>query len=222
MRNDRPADIRPRSPFGRGPATLKLGLTAAVIVAGASLPPRLWPAHGALAVLVFVGQTLAGVPVRYLLRRLALFLPAVGVLAISLPLANGGAEAWELAGGILLRSTLAFLAMLWLVNVSPLDELLVALRRMRVPAVLVAMLAFMHRYTVVLAEELNRMRTARRARGFGDGGRLAGWRTSAQMVAMLVIRSFDRAERVHGAMRARGWDGRVRSLDEARPAGGGA
>jgi cobalt/nickel transport system permease protein len=114
---------------------------------------------------------------------------------------------------ILFRSTVAFLAVLWLVNVMPFDQLLVTLRRLWVPAILVAMLAFMYRYAFVLWDELDKMRTARRARTLGRAGIGFRWKTSAQLIGMLLIRAMDRAERVHGAMRARGWDGRVRTLD---------
>jgi len=33
------------------------------------------------------------------------------------------------------------------------------------------------------------------------------------MLGMLLLRSLERAERVHSAMLARGWDGNFRSLD---------
>jgi cobalt/nickel transport system permease protein len=95
----------------------------------------------------------------------------------------------------------------------PFDQLLVLLRRLRVPEVFIAMLAFMYRYTFVLWDELDKMRTARQARTFGGGGLPLSWKTSMQQIGMLLIRAMERAERVHGAMCARGWDGRVRTLD---------
>jgi cobalt/nickel transport system permease protein len=102
---------------------------------------------------------------------------------------------------------------LWLINVMPFDQLLVTLRKLRVPAILVATLAFMYRYVYVLWDELDRMRTARRARSFGSGSLLMRWKTSAQLIGMLLVRSMARAERVHGAMCARGWNGQVRTLE---------
>ena len=61
-----------------------------------------------------------------------------------------------------------------------------------VPAVFVDSLAFMHRYSVVLWEELARLKTARQARS----SRLSWWTvwtTSAHMIGELVIRAWDRA-----------------------------
>jgi cobalt/nickel transport system permease protein len=34
------------------------------------------------------------------------------------------------------------------------------------------------------------------------------------MISMLLMRSFERAERVQGAMTARGWDGTLRTLED--------
>jgi cobalt/nickel transport system permease protein len=71
----------------------------------------------------------------------------------------------------------------------------------------------MYRYIFVLWDELDKMRVARRARSFGQTGLWFRWKTSAQLIGMLMIRAMSRAERVHGAMCARGWDGRVRTLE---------
>ena len=205
---------RGRSPCHRLPPTWKLALTLGAILAAVLIPPESWPAHGILLTVIFIGHTLAGIPLRYLARRLLWFLPAAGALAISCPLAHSFAAGGDLAAAVLLRSTVAFCAALWLVNVTPFDQLLATLQDLRVPPVLPAMLAFMYRYVFVLWDELDRMRTARRARSFGEGSTLQRWNTSGQMVGMLTLRAMDRAHRVHGAMCARGWDGRIRTLDD--------
>lgn len=196
----------------RLPPAVKVLLTLGVVAAGLCVPVRFWPVHGVLACLAFVGHTLARVPLSYLLRRLALFLPVVFLLSMSIPLSQGFATGWGVTAAILFRSTLAFVAILWLVNVMPFEQLLVTLRRFRVPAVLVAMLAFMYRYSFVVWDELGKMRTARKARSFRGGMRLE-WKAAIQLIGLLLIRALGRAERVHGAMCARGWDGRVRTLE---------
>jgi cobalt/nickel transport system permease protein len=210
MSNESPSHPR------RGTADrARLLAAAAVIVTGALFPPEFWPVHGVLLVLVFAAQSLARIPLSYLRRRLALFLPVVCLLSLSFPLAQGFRDGWAIAAAILLRTTLAFMAALWLVNVVPLERMLIALRRLYLPEVLVAMLAFMHRYVFVLWDELERMRTARRARSFGPVSFRQRWSGSTQVIGMLLIRAMDRAGRVHGAMCARGWDGRIRTLDDA-------
>jgi len=214
---------RSKSICHRLPARLKIGLTLVVVVVGISIPVELWPIQGVLACLVFAGHSLANIPMNYLFRRLAIFFPMMLLLSISLPATRyfspppvtpDNSDGWEIMFAILFRSTLAFISLLWLVNVMPFDQLLHTLRQLWVPDVLVAMLSFMYRYIFVLWNELEKMRTARKARTFGSGGFRFRWKTSAEMIGMLLIRAMERAERVHGAMCARGWDGRVRTLEE--------
>jgi cobalt/nickel transport system permease protein len=96
----------------------------------------------------------------------------------------------------------------------PFAQLLVTLRRLRVPAVFVAILAFMYRYVFVIWDELDRLRTARKARSMGRTSLLFRWKSLAAMLGMLLIRSLTRAERIHGAMVSRGWTGEVHWLDD--------
>ena len=204
---------RSKSVCHRLPARVKLFAAIAVVAAGVSIPVEFWPAQGVLACLVFAGHSLARIPLTYIARRLALFLPLVLLLSISLPASQGFQTGWEMMVKILFRSTLAFITVLWLVNVMPFDQLLVTLRKLMVPDVLIATMAFMYRYVFVLWDELDKMRLARRARSFGGGGLWFHWKLSAHLIGMLLVRAMQRAERVHGAMCARGWDGRVRTLD---------
>lgn len=204
----------PTSLCHRLPAGLKLGLTFAVVLAGLLTPPEHWPVHGLLACLIFAGQTLANIPFGYIAFRLAIFLPAVSLVALSFPMSQGFQTGWEVGFAILLRATLALMAGVWMVRVLPFDELLKALQRYKVPMILLSTLAFTYRYAFVLWDELETMQTARRARSFGHQGVWKRWKTSAQLLGMLLLRSLTRAERVHGAMSARGWDGQIRTLDD--------
>ena len=77
------------------------------------------------------------------------------------------------------------------------------------------MLGFMYRYVFILWDELRRLRNARDARDFGGGSCWRRWSTGAEMIGLLLLRAMERAERTHRAMLARGWDGSVRSLDDA-------
>ena len=198
----------------RMPPVLKIMLALGVIITSVAIPIRYWPAYGVLGCLVFAGHSVAGIPLGYLIRRLLIFLPFVGSMAISLPLSQGLDRGWDLMLQILFRGCLAFLVSLWLINVMPFEQLLVTLRRLRVPAVIVAILAFMYRYVFVVWDELDKMRTARKARSFAEGSLWFRWKTLSQMIGMLLIRSLSRAERIHGAMCSRGWDGEVRWLDD--------
>lgn len=201
------------SPCHRLPPVLKLVLSVTVILLGIAVPLENWPAYGVLGCVLFAGHSIARIPLSYLLKRLSLFLPFLIMMAISLPISQGFERGWETSAMIVARGTLAFLASLWLVNVMPFEQLLLTLRRLRVPALVVAILAFMYRYVFVVWDELDKLRTAHRARSFGRASLWFRWKTLAQMIGMLLIRSLERAERIHGAMCARGWDGEVRWLE---------
>lgn len=207
------APTSPQSPSVAADSA-KLLMAASVIALGLVIPVENWPMHGVLAAFVFLAQGAAGIPLSYLLRRLALFLPVLLLFAGSILLGRGSPRSGEIAASILLRGTLAFLTMLWLVHVLPLPRLLVTLRRWHCPATLIAILSFMHRFSFLLWHEVERMKSARRCRSFGAGGLWFRWTVHAQVIGMLLIRSLRRAERVHSAMLARGWDGRVRLLEE--------
>jgi cobalt/nickel transport system permease protein len=200
----------------RLPAGAKVGLTFAVVLAAVLIPPEFWPLSGILGCVIFAGQTLANIPMRYLIRRLMMFLPPVVLVALSFPMSQGFQTGWQVSAAIVIRSTLALMAGIWMVHVLPFEDLLRALNRYKVPMVLIATLAFAYRYVFVLWEELDKMRTARRARSFGTQGLWSRWKLSVQLLGMLLLRALTRAERVHGAMCARGWDGEVRTLEGTR------
>lgn len=198
----------------RLPATFKILLTGTIILAAVLTPPARWPVHGLLACLVFTLHTFSAVPLGTLLRRLLVFLPAAALMALAVPASQGFRSGWEVMQAILLRSTVSLLAVFWLAQVLPFRELLQWLSRHKVPPAVVGTLAFMYRYLFVLWDELERMRSARKARTFGSGGMLFRWQTGIRLIGMLLIRSLDRAARVHRAMLARGWDGQVRFSDD--------
>lgn len=206
---------RRRSVCHHLPNNLKIAFTVGMILCALSIALDRWPVLGALLVVAYFGLTLAGVPLRYLGRRLLLFLPMMVLLTISLPASQGFMRGWDLMGVIVLRSTVSLLSVIWLVNVLPFDVLLVTLRRWKCPALLTAMLSFMYRFSYIMWDELERMQTARRMRSFGRGGLNFAWQSRSRMLGMLLLRGLTRAERVHGAMCSRGWTGEIVHLEAA-------
>ena len=186
------------SPCHRLSTELKLGATLVVMLGSLLLPSELWPAQLALSGVVLAALSLAGIPFNYILHRVVRFLPFVMMFCLSI---------W-------LRSTVCFLAAFWLVNTAPFDDILGAMRRFGMPKLIVTLLAFMYRYLFIVFDELHRMQQARQARTFGRISTFRQWSLGAQLVGMLLVRGISRAERVHGAMCARGWDGTIRRLPD--------
>jgi cobalt/nickel transport system permease protein len=182
---------------------LRLFTALAVISISGFLPLDAWPASVFLMAAMWAAAVICGARFEGMLRRLAIFLPFVVAIGLGVPATQSGQWPWTWSLTILCRAMVAFFASLWLVHALPFAELLVLLQRLRAPRVFVQSLAFMHRYSVVLWEELERLKTARRARSSGLSWRRT-WMTSAQMIGELLLRAWDRAERVHRAMLARG------------------
>ena len=201
------------TPLRTIPPGMKLALTLVVIFLASLIPLEHWPAHGLLLAFVFMGLSLAEVPIRYLIRRLALFMPMLLAFGITVPLTQvDQIAAWSWMVAMWLRCTVSFLAGLWLIHVLPFPDLLSMLVRWRCPTLFVATLAFMYRYLFILWEELARLRHARQARDFGGGSLKMRWSANAQMIGLMLLRAMERAERTHRAMLARGWDGSMKFL----------
>jgi cobalt/nickel transport system permease protein len=109
---------------------------------------------------------------------------------------------------VLAKGTLGVIAAILLSATTSPRDLLAGLERLRLPATLVAILSFMVRYLSVVSDDLHRMRIARESRGY-TGGRVGHLKAVAGGVGALFVRSFERGERVHLAMRSRGYNGRM-------------
>jgi cobalt/nickel transport system permease protein len=203
-------------PIHRLDARIKLVAAGLFVVVVIATPPAAWRSFGVEGFLLAFAIGLAGIPPRELARRwLGLFV-LVGFLTVMVAPAHPARARYGLAAvaaSILIKNGLALVTMLVLAGTTPFPRLLSALRRLGVPPVLVATLQFMDRYRYVLLDELDRMVTARRARTFRRRGALS-WSLLGGLIGMLFLRTFERGERVHDAMIARGWSGVIRNLDD--------
>ena len=206
------------SPVHRAPAHLKiLALLAFMVVVVAT--PRDWYAAFALYALVIVAViTLSGVPPTYVLKRTVVEVPFV-FFAVLLPFVATGPQTEVLgvsvsqhgleAGiALLVKGTLGVLASLTLAATTEPHDLLAGLERLRLPNLLVQIMAFMVRYLDVVTGEMQRMKVARESRGF-SARNPRHWPVLARSAGALFIRSYERGERVHLAMLSRGYTGRM-------------
>jgi len=204
------------SPLHRAAPQVKLaGLFLFVLAVVATPPDAVWAFSIYAAILVsLVGM--ASIPPRFFLTRLSIDLPFVlfafllpfiaegpridlGFLSVS---ATGLLGAWN----ILVKATLGAGASVLLAATTEVSQIITGLQKLRVPIVLTAIAAFMIRYLEVIAGEMRRTRTAMTARGY-DPSWIAQIRPLATAAGALFIRSYERGERVHQAMLARGFGG---------------
>jgi cobalt/nickel transport system permease protein len=208
----------------------KLVGTLLFILAASLLPAGAWFSYALLwgATLVVAHYTSLGAG--FALRRSFVALP-FALAAITLPFTVPGETLGHLGpltlsvpgtvrlASILIKSWVSVQAAILMAFTTPFNDLLWGMRALRLPAALVSIVAFMYRYLFVLADEALRLRRARAARsgvaaGARGGGSLA-WRgrVAGGLVGNLTLRAFERSERIHDAMLARGFQGELKTLE---------
>ena len=95
------------------------------------------------------------------------------------------------------------------------SQLLKAFEKLHVPGVLLMVISFMYRYLFVIEDELMKMRLAKDSRTIG-GSKWFHLKAQANMLGVLFIRAYERAEKVYLAMCARGFEGKMRTLYDAK------
>lgn len=116
---------------------------------------------------------------------------------------------WVSLLSILVKFALTISAALLLIATTSFPGICRGLRRLGMPSLFVSQLLFLYRYLFVLVEEAARVVRARDQRSFG--GRGTGVRVFARIAGTLFVRTVERAERIYGAMLARGFRGEVPS-----------
>ena len=108
---------------------------------------------------------------------------------------------------ITIRSNLILLSTVSLLSTSPLLHLVYGLQGLKLPGKLVQLFFFSYRYIPVIHSEYLRLRNAMRVRGFKPGTNLHTYRSYANLIGMLLLRSYERSGRIYRAMLMRGFKG---------------
>ena len=215
-------------------AATKTLLALGYILTTSAMPETAWRAFAMLAVILISILLLSELPVGQIIKRSLLALPFL-LAAVPIIFTMPG-EFWPAHFGSLtvnlsasgalrflaisIKTELSVLAALLLAASTPMNDTLAALRRLRVPRVLIEAAGLMWRYLFVISEEVVRMMHARAARSSvrpaGKGGGFILWqgRVTGGMAGSLFLRSLERSERVYHAMRARGYNGEIRLMNQ--------
>ena len=186
----------------------------------ALVPMAIWP----VALLL-----VAGVPVRFALRRVLILSPFIVFLALACPFYDRVPHAvafgpwrftvtggWLTAADIAVKFALGVGALTALMCTTPFALLLEALRWFRVPKLLVMQLGFLYRYLFVLTGEAMRLRRARDFRGAHLASARRRLAAAGGVVGSLLVRTLDRSDRIQLAMQARGYRGEPHALTSLR------
>jgi len=179
-------------------------------------------AIGPFALLVW-----AGIPLKFVFKKILLVSPFVLVLALSCPLYDRtpmvisfGPFSWQSSMGwmrcfvILGKFVVTMLALIGLVSTTRFSDLLAGLQKLGFPRLLIIQLGFLYRYIFVLIDRAHHILRARAGRKLRNLGFKTELRTAASMLGSLFIRSIDTAEHISIAMQARGFDGNWRTISK--------
>jgi cobalt/nickel transport system permease protein len=201
-------------------AKMLAALAFSIVVGLSTTNSALW---GGLAIAIVV-LLAARLPIVPLVKRLWAVNLFVAFLWLVLPwrLEIGQGWSWSLvwdprglalAGAITLKANAIVMILIGLLSTSPVNNLFHALAHLKAPDKLVHLFLFFYRYLHVLHREYHKLNLAMRVRGFKPGNNLHTYKTYANLAGMVLVKSFDRAQRVYLAMICRGFHGTYWLLD---------
>ena len=167
---------------------------------------------------------LSGIPVRTCFRKLRFVLPLVMAVGLFNPLFDRAPALMlgtlPVSGGVLSMLTLmckgvfCLMSAFLLMATTRIDALCAALRKLRLPDLLVTLLLLTFRYVGVLTREAAIMSEAYHLRAPGQKGiHYSAW---GSFLGQLLLRSMDRAEELYGSMQLRGFHGEFHYADPPR------
>lgn len=206
-----------QTPLHRLDPRVKLLTTLVFIVAVVSFGK--YEITGLLPFVIYPVALIAvgNLPPGYLARKMLLAAPFALFIGIFNPLLDrailvhlgplGISGGWISFASIMLRFTLTVSAALILIAGTGLNAVCLALDNLGAPRGFVTTLMFIYRYIFVLTDEALRLVRARALRSFR--GRGLGLKVFSSMVGQLLLRTLDRARRIHLAMLSRGFTGKI-------------
>ncbi len=160
-----------------------------------------------------------------ILKRFLIVYIFVGILWIVLPLSGKGdpifyigpvkifKEGLEKALLITVKFSAILFFIVGFISTTTVTNLFHALSHLKFPPKLSHLALLTYRYIHVLFMEFGKLKNAIIVRGFKPRTNLHTYRTYAYLVGMLLVRSYNRAERVYRAMLCRGFEGKFYLLD---------
>ncbi len=164
--------------------------------------------------------TSGNIPAAYIVKKVLYVSPFAFMIGVFNPffdreiivyLGNTGISGgWMSFLSIMLRFALTVSTALTLIACTGFNNICFALNRLGAPKVFAVQLLFLYRYIFVLSEEAAKMVRARNLRSFDGKGK--GIKSYGPLLGSLLLRTMNRAERIHLAMLCRGFDGRIRIM----------
>jgi cobalt/nickel transport system permease protein len=169
-----------------------------------------------IAILIYI---IAKLPRAFVMHRLKVVFLFLAPLLIIMPLTVEGQaiaqyhgiaitiEGLEYSSLVIIRALSAVTLALIMLGTTRFDITIKALYMLRLPGTLIQMLMFTYRYIFVIMDEFQRMWKAMGSKGFKLKANRYGLSVLGNIIGMLIIKSYDRAQRVYQSMISKGYTG---------------
>ncbi|UUX91955.1 cobalt ECF transporter T component CbiQ [Methanoplanus endosymbiosus] len=181
-----------------------------------------------LSVLILI---ISRLPLRFILGRVKIICVFLVPILLLMPLTVPGTpiftvgfmilskEGLDFAVLVSVRSVAAIILVITMLGTQRFDTTLKALSMLYVPGIIIQMLLFTYRYIYVMIDEFMNIWCSMQAKGYRFRFNSHGLSMIGNLIGMLLIKSYERAERVYQAMIGKGYTGKPVSFSSFKITG---
>gem|GEM_PF-1296690 len=214
------------SPIHSLNTTVKLVITLTFVISVVNIPEMTLRKFLFSLFILFTALLISRVPIAYFFRNLLILTPFVFLAGISTLFIHQGRPVFTCGfitiydSGLLnfvntvSKSLISLSFVQIFITTTRFDALLEAMKGLRFPLLILEIFSFIYRYVYIFSDELMRSRMAALSRG-----KLcpAVW---SNILRGAFIRSLERGKLIYLSMKARGFEGKFRTLKKSRPGHG--
>lgn len=166
---------------------------------------------------------LSRIPLGFVFKRLLIISPFILMVALFFPVSqlmtketqtiNFEPSSFKVALSIMCKAGLSIILLVLLVSTEKFHNLLLGMRRLRMPKLVGIISALMYRYIFILSDEALKTTRARESRTPGKL-KMSKVKVYSNQMAMVFLRSWERSKIIHHSMLSRGFNGDFRGIQK--------
>ncbi|MGF7184373.1 cobalt/nickel transport system permease protein [Desulfitispora alkaliphila] len=170
-----------------------------------------------LAFIITLGVAIStGLSLKHIGTRVALALPFALFMCLAITFGGGlnpSVERIVFSAGLMLKTITSVIIVVVLMGKQPVHEYIKSLSQVGVPPTVVNIIMLAYRYVAIFYHQVKGLKRALVTRGFSGGLCVSSFKTYGEISGSMFVKSLDRAEAVHKAMLARGYNGSFSSTE---------
>ncbi len=195
---------------------IKLLMTFLGIIIIVSEPPGKILPFAFYGVAVLILMLLSRIPLGFIIKRFLILSPFILMAALFFPVSlwltndeqivNLQHPAFKVALSIFLKAGLSVILLILLISTDKFHNLLLGLRKLKMPKLIGVIAALMYRYVFILSDEALKTKRARESRTPGKL-KVNKMKVFSNQMAMIFLRSWERSKIIYHSMLSRGFNG---------------